>query len=103
MYDVCMLELAFEWDSKKDTANIKKYGVSFEEARTVFFDESAIQFFDPDHSDDEDRFILLGLSLKPRVLVVCHCFRESETVVRLISARKADQEEEQEYWRGRRT
>ena len=98
-----MLELAFEWDSKKDTANIKKHGVSFEEARTVFFDESAIQFFDPDHSDDEDRFILLGLSLKPRVLVVCRCFRESETVVRLISARKADQEEEQEYWRGRRT
>ena len=103
MYDVCMLELAFEWDSKKDTANIKKHGVSFEEARTVFFDESAIQFFDPDHSDDEDRFILLGLSLKPRVLVVCRCFRESETVVRLISARKADQEEVQEYWRGRRT
>lgn len=98
-----MPELAFEWDSKKDTANIKKHGVSFEEARTVFYDENAIQFFDPDHSDDEDRFILLGLSLKPRVLVVCHCFRESETVVRLISARKADQEEEQEYWRGRRT
>jgi len=103
MYDVCMSELAFEWDSKKDTANIKKHGVSFEEARTVFYDENAIQFFDPDHSDDEDRFILLGLSLKPRVLVVCHCFRERETVVRLISARKADQEEEQEYWRGRRT
>jgi len=98
-----MSELAFEWDSKKDTANIKKHGVSFEEARTVFYDENAIQFFDPDHSDDEDRFILLGLSLKPRVLVVCHCFRESEAVVRLISARKADQEEEQEYWRGRRT
>jgi hypothetical protein len=94
-----MAELAFEWDSKKDTANIKKHGVSFEEARTVFYDENALLFFDPDHSDDEDRFILLGLSLKPRVLVVCHCFRESETVVRLISARKADHEEEQEYWR----
>ena len=64
-------------------------------------DENAIQFFDPDHSDDEDRFILVGLSFKPRVLIVCHCFRESETVVRLVSARRADQEEEQEYWRGR--
>jgi uncharacterized protein len=103
MYDVCMSELAFDWDRKKDTANVKKHGVSFEEARTVFYDENAIQFFDPDHSDDEDRFILLGLSLKPRVLVVCHCFRKSETVVRLISARKADQEEEQEYWRQRGT
>ena len=57
-------------------------GVSFEEARTAFYDENAIQFYDPDHSDEEDRFVLLGLSLKPRVLVVCHCFRESETVIR---------------------
>lgn len=97
-----MNELRFGWDARKDTANIREHGVSFEEARTVFYDEYAIQFFDPDHSDDEDRFILLGLSFKPRVLVVCHCFRESETVVRLISARKADQEEEDEYWRGRR-
>jgi uncharacterized DUF497 family protein len=97
-----MEELRFEWDGRKDRANIRKHGVSFKEARTVFYDENAIRFFDPDHSDDEDRFILLGLSFKPRVLVVCHCFRESETVVRLVSARKADQEEEQEYWRGRR-
>jgi len=101
MYDVCMEELRFEWDGPKDRANIRKHGVSFEEARTVFYDENAIQFFDPDHSDDEDRFILVGLSFKPRVLIVCHCFRESETVVRLVSARRADQEEEQEYWRGR--
>ena len=94
--------LRFDWDGRKERANIRKHGVSFEEARTVFFDENAIQFFDPDHSEDEARFILLGLSLKPRILVVCHCFRESETVVRLFSARKADKDEELEYWRGRR-
>ncbi len=63
-----------------------------------FYDENAIQFYDPDHSDDEDRFILLGLSLKPQVLVVCHCFRESEEIIRIISARKADKDEALEYW-----
>ena len=93
-----MKELEFEWDKRKEAANVKKYGVSFEEARTAFYDESAIQFYDSDHSEQEDRFILLGLSLKPQVLVVCHCSRESETVVRIISARKADKDEEQAYW-----
>ena len=94
-----MNELRFEWDERKEKANIKKHGVSFDEARTVFYDENAIQFFDPDHSESEDRFILLGISLKLRILVVCHCFRESETVVRIISARRADGDEEKEYWR----
>ena len=93
-----MNELKFEWDKGKGRANIQKHGVSFEEARTAFYDESAIQFYDPDHSEQENRFILLGLSLKPQVLVVCHCFRETETVVRIISARKADKSEEQVYW-----
>ena len=88
-----------EWDKEKDKVNFRKHGISFEEARTVFYDERAIQFFDPDHSEDEDRFILLGISFKLRILVVCHCFRESDTVVRLFSARKADKEEEREYWR----
>lgn len=97
-----MNELRFEWDERKEKANIKKHGVSFNEARTVFYDENAIQFFDPDHSESEDRFILLGISLKLRILVVCHCFWESETVVRIISARKADGDEENEYWRYRR-
>ena len=97
-----MIELRFEWDDKKDKANSNKHGVSFEEARTVFYDENAIQFFDPDHSEDEDRYLLLGLSYKLQMLVVCHCFRESETIVRIISARKADKEEEQEYWRRRK-
>jgi uncharacterized DUF497 family protein len=96
-----MNELRFEWDKRKEKANIKKHGVSFDEAHTVFYDENTIQFFDPDHSEDEDRFILLGMSFKLRILVVCHCFRESETVVRIISARKADGDEENEYWRHR--
>ena len=97
-----MRELRFEWDDKKEKANIKKHGVSFDEARTVFYDENAIQFFDPDHSEDEDRFILLGISFKLRALVVCHCLRKSETVIQIISARKADKDEEQEYWRLRK-
>ena len=91
--------IRFEWDPRKEKTNLKKHGISFEEARTAFYDESAVQFYDPDHSDEEDRFVLLGMSLKPQVLVVCHCFRESETLVRIISARKADQDEEKEYWK----
>ena len=97
-----MIELRFEWDKRKEKANVKKHGISFDEARTVFFDENAIQFFDPDHSDDEDRFILLGISFRLRIIVVCHCFRESDTVIRIISARKADSDEENEYWRSRK-
>ena len=93
-----MNELRFEWDKRKNNANIKKHKVSFEEAQSAFKDENAIQFFDPDHSDDEDRFILLGMSMKLRVLVVCHCFRESELKIRIISARKADKLEERDYW-----
>jgi uncharacterized protein len=94
--------MRFEWDATKEKANRRKHGISFEEAQTVFFDEHAIEFFDPDHSEDEDRFILLGMSFKVRLVVVCHCFRESETVVRLFSARPADKSEEREYWRRRR-
>lgn len=97
-----MNELRFEWDNHKEKVNIQKHGVSFDEARSAFYDENAIQFFDPDHSDNEDRFILLGISFKLRVLVVCHCFRESETIVRIVSARKADSNEEVEYWRYRK-
>ncbi len=96
-----MNELNFEWDNRKEKSNARKHGVSFDEARTVFYDERAIQFSDPDHSEDEDRFILLGVSFKLRTLVVCHCFRSSDSVVRIISARKADKGEAQEYWRTR--
>jgi uncharacterized DUF497 family protein len=97
-----MDRVIFEWDDKKDKTNKRQHGVSFEEARTAFYDENAIQYFDPDHSDEEDRFILLGLSFKLKILVVCHCFRESDSVIRIISARKADKEEEYEYWRMRK-
>lgn len=101
MYTVHMSDLRFQWDAKKNTANLDKHGVSFEEARMAFHDEHAIVFFDPDHSGHEGRFLLLGMSFKLRVLVVCHCFRESETVVRIVSARKADKAEERDYWRRR--
>lgn len=97
-----MNQLKFEWDKNKDATNRKKHGVSFDEAQSVFYDEQAIQFYDPEHSDDEDRFILLGTSYKLKTLVVCHCFREEETKVRIISARKADSEEQQAYWTNRK-
>ncbi len=97
-----MKQLEFEWDKKKEKTNAKKHGVSFDEARTVFYDEQAIQFYDPEHSDEEDRFILLGTSFKLKTLVVCHCYREDETKIRIISARKADSEEEQVYWSNRK-
>ena len=91
--------IRFEWDDNKSRQNKKKHGVSFEEAQSVFYDERAIQYFDPDHSEDEDRFIMLGMSFKTRVLVVCHCYRENDAVIRIISARKAKKDEENEYWR----
>jgi uncharacterized protein len=94
-----MLELRFEWDARKDRANQAKHGVSFEEAKTAFLDEGARVIADPEHSEDEDRFILLGLSINLRVLVVCHCYLESENVIRIISARRANRSEQREYAR----
>ena len=91
--------IQFTWDEKKNRANRRKHGVSFEEAQTAFFDERAKVFFDPDHSEDEDRFILLGVSFRLRVLVVCHCYRENDKVIRIISARKADRSEQEDYGR----
>lgn len=99
MYNVHMNDLRFEWDESKSKQNVRKHGVSFEEAQTVFGDDHAIRFFDPDHSDDEDRFIMLGVSFKLRILVVCHCYQESESVIRLISARKATRQESAHYRR----
>ena len=93
-----MKNIRFEWDEAKNATNIKKHGVSFDEAQTVFLDENAIRYFDPDHSQDEDRFIMLGMSFKLRVLVVCHCFRLSDSIIRLISARRANRKESQDYW-----
>jgi len=97
-----MIELKFEWDENKNRSNQRKHSVSFSEARTAFYDESALEFFDPDHSEDEDRFILLGSSFNLKTLVICHCYREDETVIRIISARKADSIEERTYWSKRK-
>ncbi len=94
-----MRSVHFVWDKRKDLANRRKHGISFDEAETAFHDENAKVYFDPDHSETEDRFILLGISLQLRVLVVCHCYREAESVVRIISARKADRGEQEDYWR----
>ena len=91
-----MNDLIFEWDSKKSASNIKKHGISFDEAKTVFTDEYARIIADPDHSDDEDRFILMGTSIESRILVVCHCIRDEDTI-RIISARKADKQERKIY------
>ena len=92
-----MQDLRFVWDRRKAKANAKKHGVTFEEAETVFLDESALLLTDPDHSEDEDRFILLGASARLRLLVVCHCYRESESTIRVINARKADRDERRHY------
>jgi uncharacterized DUF497 family protein len=90
--------ILFEWDEKKSKSNLTKHKVSFDEAQTVFFDSNARMIFDPDHSSSEDRFILLGMSALLRVLVVCHCCRENEgTVIRIISARKANRKEQKQY------
>jgi uncharacterized DUF497 family protein len=93
-----MVKLRFEWDDTKSKANRRKHGVSFAEAATVFYDERALLIGDPDHSDDEDRFFLLGMSIRLRSLVVCHCYREAESVIRIVSARKADRSEREEYY-----
>jgi uncharacterized DUF497 family protein len=84
-----MKRLAFEWDDGKNTLNKRKHRISFEEALTVFADENALLLPDPDHSTEEDRFILMGFSASLRMLVVCHCYRRSEEIIRIISARKA--------------
>jgi uncharacterized DUF497 family protein len=93
-----MNRLSFIWDKKKSLINRKKHGISFEEAQTIFFDEHALIIYDPDHSQEENRFILLGLSAKLRILVVCHCYCEQEQQIRIISARKATRSEQKQYW-----
>ena len=92
-----MPSIAFSWDERKDRENQKKHGISFNEAKTVFYDENARLVHDPDHSSDEDRFILLGFSSSLRMLVVCHCYRGRDRVIRLISARKAIKKEQKNY------
>ena len=94
-----MKKTVFEWDDVKNSKNQVKHGVSFDEAQTVFFDERAIEFDDPDYSIDEERFLLLGYSHRLRVLVVCHCYRSNESTIRIISARKATKNEQKVYLR----
>jgi uncharacterized DUF497 family protein len=92
-----MNSIKFEWEASKAASNIQKHGITFEEARTVFFDERARLIDDPDHSESEERFILLGFSSSLRIIVVCHCYRSEGNVIRIISARKATTTEQKAY------
>jgi uncharacterized DUF497 family protein len=92
-----MKPLRFEWNEDKAKGNLKKHKISFEEAKTVFHDENARIIPDPEHSEQEERFILMGMSAGLKLLVVCHCYRESEEVIRIISARKATKQEASFY------
>lgn len=94
-----MEELFFEWDENKNHINKIKHKISFEEAKTVFLDDNALMIDDPEYSENEERFILLRMSCKANLLVVCHCMRQSDTVVRIISARKATGNEEAQYYK----
>jgi uncharacterized DUF497 family protein len=92
-----MKQISFLWDEQKDGQNRKKHGVSFEEASTVFYDKNARLIYDPDHSKNEDRFVLLGVSAKLRLLLVCHCYKKNDKIIRIISARKANKYEAKQY------
>lgn len=92
--------MRFDWDENKNRINTRKHGVSFEEALSVFYDDNALLFDDPQHSDSEERFLLIGMSMLGNVCLVCHCYRESDTVIRIISARKATKKEEARYAQG---
>ena len=89
--------LKFEWDDRKNKTNIKKHGISFEEASSVFFDEDALIISDESHSQKEERFIMIVFYYKFNLLVVCHCYRQNESIIRIISARKATKNERKEY------
>ena len=99
MYNIFTSPPFFEWDEHKNIVNQRKQGVSFREARAVFLDERATEFFDPDHSKLEERYVLWGISDRLRVLVVSYCYRHHYSMIRIISARKADKTEEENYWR----
>lgn len=94
-----MKKIHFIWDESKNKNNVKKHAVSFEEASSVFYDPDAVEFYDSPHSNKEDRFLMLGMSFSLRLLMVCHCYRENDKTIRIISARKATQNESQEYGR----
>jgi uncharacterized protein len=89
--------IEFEWNTAKAASNLKKHGISFEEAQSVFYDEFALQFFDSESSETEDRFLMLGMSSEAKLLLVCHCEREGGNIIRIISARKATANERKHY------
>lgn len=95
-----MADLRFAWDARKAAANLRKHGVSFDEAETVFADDNALLLDDPGHSQDEDRSVLLGLSERLRVLVVSHTLRDAGDTIRMISARRATRREREQYFEG---
>jgi uncharacterized protein len=97
-YNVITNGLSFEWDARKAVLNKRRHDLSFNEAETVFFDENALLIYDPDHSQEEDRFILMGLSARLRLVVVSHTYRKDERVIRIISARTATKREQRQYW-----
>jgi uncharacterized protein len=91
------VSIGFTWDPLKNSENVKKHHISFDEAKSVFYDDNARVVHDPDHSNDEDRFIIIGLSITLRILIVSHRYRERENVIRIISARKANNRERKQY------
>ena len=99
MYNIIKREISFSWDENKNKTNIKKHGVSFNEASSIFFDENAILFDDPIHSINEERFLIIGMSEKTRICIVSHCYIIDDNEIRIISARKANKKEEARYWR----
>ncbi len=96
-YSIIMNAIQFEWDDVKAKTNKRKHDVTFEEAKTVFWDDNARLIHDPDHSDEEERFLMLGLSFKQKLMLVVHCYRDDGNVVRLISARNASKNERKQY------
>ena len=90
--------ITFEWDTKKNEINKKKHQIAFDEAKSVFNDENGIVIDDPDHSVDEDRFVIIGFSNRLKILTVCHCYRDGDEIIRIISARKATKQESQQYY-----
>jgi uncharacterized protein len=92
-----MKHIQFDWDENKNVLNKKRHKIAFEEAKTVFYDPAALLIHDPDHSEDEERFLIMGMSQKLKILVVCHCYRANDEIIRIISARKADKDETKQY------
>jgi uncharacterized DUF497 family protein len=97
-----MNSITFSWDDRKNQTNQRKHGVTFEEAQTVFFDDNAIEYFDPDHSENEKRYLMLGLSYRLRVLIVSYSLQKNGSVIRIISARRATEDEQKDYLGERR-